>query len=299
MAGHTGKIIVNLSQPSFMQLPQPWQLSWRDAMGNQMQSASSGIHVLQSQALRPLAVPAEEPGELPWPGTSRDTAHTHSLHMPDSQHQAIQLPAGQVLQSEQHIWQGHSKLGRMASQASQAGPWLYSQTSQPALMQTPTSGDRAWQEAMRSVAPTSAPIMPQHQPLQPLGPSVNLQQQSEPLQQRPLAAPASARHLSQQHNTSTTWPQQPSHKLAASSSFAAEMCNGGHRESADARNPAGVAPPAAGMVSEMPLERFLDLHAALERGTGRVQDFSPVEAAMFRVSDLKLASQTPPVDPHS
>ena len=72
-----------------------------------MQPASSGIHVLQSQALQPLAVPAEKPGELAWPGTSRDTAHTHSLRMPELQHQAIQLPAGQVLQSEQHIWQGN------------------------------------------------------------------------------------------------------------------------------------------------------------------------------------------------
>ena len=244
----------------------------------------------------------KEPGELPWPGTSRDTAHTRSLRMPtsqhqDSQHQAIQLPAGQVLQSEQHIWQGN--LGRMVSQASQAGPWAYSQTSQPALKQTPTPEHRAWQEAMRSVAPTSAPTMPQHQPLQPLGPWVNLQQQSEPLQQRPLATTASARHLSQQHTPSTTWPQQPSQKLAASGTFTAEMCNGGHRESANAEDSAGVAPPAAGVISEMPLERYLDLHAALERGTGRVQDFSPVEAAMFRVSDLKLVSQTPQVDPHS
>ena len=288
---------MNLSQPSSVQLPQPWQLSWRDAMGSQMQPASSGIHVLQSQALQPLAVPAKEPGELPWPGTSRDTAHSHSLRMPDSQHQAIQLPAGQVLQSEQHIWQRN--LGRMASQASQAGPWLYSQTSQPALMQTPTSGHRAWQETMRSAAPTSAPTVPQHQPLQPLGPSVNLQQQSEQLQQSSLATPASARHLSQQHNTSTTWPQQPAQELAAGGTFTAEMSNGGHRECANAGNPAGVAPPAAGAVSEMPLERYLDLNAALERGTGRVQDFSPVEAAMFRVSDLKLVSQTPQIDPHS
>ncbi len=271
-------------------------------MRSHMQPASSGIHALQRQALQPLAVPAKEPGELPWPGTSRDTAHTRSLHMPtsqhqDSQHQATQLPAGQVLQSEQHIWQGN--LSRMVSQASQAGPWAYSQTSQPALKQTPTPEHRAWQEAMRSVAPTSAPTMPQHQPLQPLGPWVNLQQQSEPLQQRPLATTASARHLSQQHTPSTTWPQQPSQKLAASGTFTPEMCNGGHRESANAEDSAGVAPPAAGVISEMPLERYLDLHAALERGTGRVQDFSPVEAAMFRVSDLKLVSQTPQVDPHS
>ncbi|CAK0769945.1 hypothetical protein CVIRNUC_003718 [Coccomyxa viridis] len=132
--------------------------------------------------------------------------------------------------------------------------------------------------------------MPQHQPLQPLGPWVNLQQQSEPLQQRPLATTASARHLSQQHTPSTTWPQQPSQKLAASGTFTPEMCNGGHRESANAEDSAGVAPPAAGVISEMPLERYLDLHAALERGTGRVQDFSPVEAAMFRVSDLKLVA---------
>ena len=187
----------------------------------------------------------------------------------------------------------------MASQAPQAGPWLYSQTSQPALMQTQVSGHRAWKKAMRSVVPNSASTVPQHQPLQPLGPSVNLQQQSEPLQQRPLVTPASARHLSQQHNTSTTWPQQPSQKLAASGTFTAEMCNGGHSESANAGDPAGVAPPAAGVVSEMPLERYLDLHAALERGMGRVQDFSPVEAAMFRVSDLKLVSKTPQVDPHS
>ena len=141
-------------------------------MEKYMQPASSGIHALQRQALQPLAASAKEPGVLPWPGTSRDTAHMHSLRKPtsqhqDSQHQAIQLSAGQVLQSEQHIWQGI--LGRMVSQASQAGPWAYSQTSQPALMQIPTPGHRAWQEAMRSVAPSSAPTMPQHQSLQPLG----------------------------------------------------------------------------------------------------------------------------------
>ena len=44
----------------------------------------------------------------------------------------------------------------------------------------------------------------------------------------------------------------------------------------------------------MPLERYLDLHAALESGTGRVQEFSAVEAAMFRVSDLKLVRARPP-----
>ena len=77
------------------------------------------------------------------------------------------------------------------------------------------------------------------------------------------------------------------------------MCNGGHSESANAGDTAGVAHSAAGVISEMPLERYLDLHAALERGVGRVQEFSLVEAAMFRVSDLKLVSQTPQVDPHS
>ncbi len=43
----------------------------------------------------------------------------------------------------------------------------------------------------------------------------------------------------------------------------------------------------------MPLERYLDLHAALERGTGSVQSFSAVEAGMFRMADLKQASALP------
>ena len=53
--------------------------------------------------------------------------------------------------------------------------------------------------------------------------------------------------------------------------------------------PAAAAAAAAATVSEMPLERYLDLHAALERGTGSVQSFSAVEAGMFRMADLKQA----------
>ena len=57
--------------------------------------------------------------------------------------------------------------------------------------------------------------------------------------------------------------------------------------------PAPVAlatvPAVAAAVSEMPLERYIDLHAALQRGTGSVQRFSAVEAGMFRMADLKQA----------
>ena len=54
---------------------------------------------------------------------------------------------------------------------------------------------------------------------------------------------------------------------------------------------AALATPAveAAAVSEMPLERYMDLHAALERGTGSVQSFSAMEAVMFRMADLKQA----------
>ena len=41
--------------------------------------------------------------------------------------------------------------------------------------------------------------------------------------------------------------------------------------------------------SERPLERYMDLHAALERGTGSVQSFSAMEAVMFCMADLKQA----------
>ena len=197
------------------------------------------------------------------------------------------------MQSEQHIW--HENLRNMTSPTSQRRPVSHSQTQQPALEQAPPSGDRVGQEAMRSLAPPSAPIMPQHQPLQPLRPSVNLQQQSKSLQQWPLAAPVSAVHQSQQHSSNTAWPQQPTPKLVDGSATA-EMYKQGLRESASALYTAAVAPLAAGVLSEMPLERYLDLHAALERGMGRVQEFSAVEAAMFRVSDLKLVSARPHTD---
>ena len=54
---------------------------------------------------------------------------------------------------------------------------------------------------------------------------------------------------------------------------------------------AALTTPAveAAAVSEMPLELYMDLHAALERGTGSVQSFSAMEAVMFRMADLKQA----------
>ena len=52
-------------------------------------------------------------------------------------------------------------------------------------------------------------------------------------------------------------------------------------------SPKVEAVPATAIVSEMPLERYIDLHAALERGTGSVQSFSAMEAVMFRMADLK------------
>ena len=54
---------------------------------------------------------------------------------------------------------------------------------------------------------------------------------------------------------------------------------------------AAQVPGAA--VCEMPLERYIDLHAALQRGTGCVQTFSAVEAVMFRVADLKQVGPHP------
>ena len=57
------------------------------------------------------------------------------------------------------------------------------------------------------------------------------------------------------------------------------------------RATAAQVPVAA--VCEMPLERYIDLHAALQRGTGCVQSFSAVEAVMFRMADLKQVGPHP------
>lgn len=41
------------------------------------------------------------------------------------------------------------------------------------------------------------------------------------------------------------------------------------------------------MLTNLPLETYIDVHAALTKGTAQVQKVSAVEKAMYKMSDLK------------
>ena len=81
----------------------------------------------------------------------------------------------------------------------------------------------------------------------------------------------------------------PSNMAEATRSHPPSIYLGTAQAAAPAPVAAAAETAAAAVVSEMSLERYLDLHAALERGTGSVQSFSAVEAGMFRMADLKQA----------
>lgn len=129
------------------------------------------------------------------------------------------------------------------------------------------------------------------------------QQQAPPMPHRNLQGPSqvAAAFLAQQSSAARlghpAWMSGDQCSLtpgaAGTAAAAGQLAMGpGHvRTSIAADASAAILPSmpatAAAVLSELPLERYMDLHAALERGTGCVQSFSAVEAVMFRIADLK------------